>query len=603
MRERLIPSTVRGRLAATYGILSILLVLGLGTFLVFSVRERYESRLASQLEEQALMAGSAVSAQLMSEGATAPIDQEVKNIGSSIATRLSIIDPTGRVVADSVSDPAALGNESNRDDTAAAIALSSSGEIGSIRSKSEGLLVVSVPVPAQSGMVARASTSLREVNGAVEKFQRSVIATALVVSWVTIVVALYVAGRITGPLEELRRHAAAVARGELDTSAIPASTRELGDLARAFNTMTRRVRDLVEESENSRSRLEAIFANLGDGVIIVDQDSTVIGVNDAALAILGTRSNWAVGRPLVVAARDVDLHNLLQHSYSSGKQQSATIQYAPSGKVFEAIAQPVDRKGERLGILVLRDVTELRRLEAVRREFVANVSHELRTPLASIRALVETLEAGAIDDPEVSGDFLHRVVGEVDRLTALVDELLDLARLESERVSLRLESIAPLKLISKGAERLLPQIERAKLTLRVDIASGLPEISVDRGRIEQVLLNLVHNAIKFSRPGGSITVSSWEDDGNLVVSVRDTGVGIASSELPRVFERFYKSDKARRSDGTGLGLAIAKHIVQIHGGAIWVESEQGRGTTFTFALPYDHPEPVVHEAEPIAIAI
>ena len=401
----------------------------------------------------------------------------------------------------------------------------------------------------------------------------------------------------------MRRHAAAVARGDLDSSATPASTRELGDLARAFNTMTRRVRDLVDESENSRSRLEAIFANLGDGVIIVDQDTTVIGVNNAALAILGTRSNWAVGRPLVVAARDVDLHKLLQHSYTSGKQQSATIQYAPSGKVFEAVAQPVDRKGERLGILVLRDVTELRRLEAVRREFVANVSHELRTPLASIRALVETLEAGAIDDPEVSSDFLHRVVGEVDRLTALVDELLDLARLESGRVSLRLETIAPQNLITKGAERLLPQIERAQLTLKVEVAPGLASISVDRGRIEQVLLNLVHNAIKFSRPGGTITVSAKGDAGSLIVSVRDTGVGIASSELPRVFERFYKSDKARRSDGTGLGLAIAKHIVQIHGGAIWVESEQGRGTTFTFSLPYDAPEAHVQTETPLAIAI
>jgi two-component system phosphate regulon sensor histidine kinase PhoR len=224
-------------------------------------------------------------------------------------------------------------------------------------------------------------------------------------------------------------------------------------------------------------------------------------------------------------------------------------------------------------------------LDTDRRENVSNFSHELRTPLASIRAVVETLEAGAIDDPAVSGDFLGRIVGEVDRLAALVDELLDLARLESGRLTMRTEPIAPHDLIVRGSERLRPQIERARLDLAIDVPPDLPAVLADRTRIEQVLLNLIHNAIKFTPPGGTIAVTAGVEGEMLAISVKDTGVGIPETELPRVFERFYKADRARRSDGTGLGLAIAKHIVLAHRGSIFVTSRPGEGATFTFTLP------------------
>ena len=293
----------------------------------------------------------------------------------------------------------------------------------------------------------------------------------------------------------------------------------------------------------------------------------------------------AIGRPFVQIARDHELADLLRRAYAGEEPPPLTIEYGLKRRTVRATAQLTHGPGERLGLMVLHDETELRRLETVRREFVANVSHELRTPLASIKALVETLEAGAIDDQAIAADFLGRIVGEVDRLALLVDELLDLARLESGRVALRLEAVSPAEVLTRGGERLRPQIERGGLELRFAIPSDLPLIRVDPGRIEQVVINLVHNAIKFTPPGGAITIAALAKNGVVEGSVSDTGAGISPEELPRLFERFHKADRARRSEGTGLGLAIVKHIIGAHGGAVSVESELDQGSTFRFDMP------------------
>jgi two-component system phosphate regulon sensor histidine kinase PhoR len=446
-------------------------------------------------------------------------------------------------------------------------------------------LYVAVPIPEAPGAVARVALPLHDVNAAVARIRRDVIYATVSAAALAIAVAVIVARRISGPLEDLRRQAGVIATGRLDAVVRPAGTRELGDLAHAFNAMAADLRRLVSEQEQSRARLEATLANLNDGVVITDEAGTVVRLNAAASRMLGATSEEAVGQAFVVASRDHDLAGLLGAALALDGPRTATVAYGRDRRVLEASAQPFSGGGERLGLMVLRDVTELRRLENVRREFVANVSHELRTPLASIRAVAETLEAGAVNDPSVAGEFLRRIIGEVDHLVELVNELLDLARLETGRAVITVEACDPVDVLTRAVERLRPQVERAGLELRVEASPDLPQVRVDRGRIEQVLINLVHNAVKFTPEGGEIIVGAGLRDGMLRVSVRDTGTGITAEELPRIFERFYKTDAARRSAGSGLGLAIAKHIVQAHGGTIWAESTPGHGATFCFTVP------------------
>jgi two-component system, OmpR family, phosphate regulon sensor histidine kinase PhoR len=241
--------------------------------------------------------------------------------------------------------------------------------------------------------------------------------------------------------------------------------------------------------------------------------------------------------------------------------------------------------GEPGAAMVIRDLTEIKRLERVRRDFVANISHELRTPLASLKLLAETLKAGACDDPAVAADFLGRIEVETDKLTQMVLELGELSRIESGESPPVKKSLDIVPFIEKVVERLRPQADRAELALSVETVPGLKPVPADADRIEQVLVNLIHNAIKFTLPGGKITVTAATTPVGVEISVKDTGVGISPDDLPRIFERFYKADKARSGGGTGLGLAIAKHIIQAHGGDIRAESYLGKGAKFTFTLP------------------
>ena len=361
--------------------------------------------------------------------------------------------------------------------------------------------------------------------------------------------------------------------------------REATFVARAIDALQAQAAGADMARSDAVDQLETVVDGLRDGVVVVDEQLSTVSMNRAAAELLDVPRRSSIGQSLVVVTRDADIVRVVREAVDGRPVQALPIDYRRSGRQLTVQVQVVRGRRQTLVIVVLQDVTEIRRLESVRRDFVANVSHELRTPLASIRALAETLEAGAMDDAEVGPDFVRRIVSEVDRMTTLVDGLIDLGRLQAGRMSLHREPTMIGSIIDDVVGRLRSQVEEGKRAVRVELSPGLPPIDVDRIRIDQVLTNLLHNAIKFTAPGGKITVSASCRDDAIAIDVCDTGVGIAPDEVERVFERFYKSDQSRHSSGTGLGLSIAKHIVLAHGGSIRASSELGVGSTFTVELP------------------
>lgn len=585
------PHSLRWRSTLPFAATILLFLIVLGVYQTVAVRQLDADRLADRLVREARLVATTVPPSLLVGAAGDQVAAFAVETSGLLDAHVSMIDGQGRLLGDSGGD-AGEGRSSRASSEVTAARRLGSGTAVRRGGAGEGEIVyAAAAIPGGNGAVVRLAVPVDRVRSAVGRVGR-VASLAVLLALVAVVgVGVVVADRISRPIDDLRDGFRAVAAGRLDARIGTTSTRELDELGQAFNGMVKQIRVSREEEERARIRLEATLANLSDGVVVTDPTGGLVRLNGSAVHLLGLSAVPPPGQPFVQVSRDHELAALLAEALATkdGKSRLAEVEHGRSRRVLEATAQWVPGTRESLGLVVLRDVTELRRLERVRREFVANVSHELRTPLASIKALVETLEAGAVDDPTVAGDFLHRIVGEVDRLAVLVDELLDLARLQSGRVSLDARSVDPHDLLGRASERLRPQTERARLTLGLDVPPGLPPVLADRARVEQVVLNLLHNAIKFTPPGGRVTIGATQEKGALEVFVRDTGVGVPEEELPRLFERFYKADKARRSEGTGLGLAIAKHIVQAHGGTIWAESRPGDGATFRFTLPLAEP--------------
>lgn len=584
----LIPRSLGTRLALTYSVLAVLIVAALGWSVVATIRDFSIRRLQSDLNEEIVIAGDILSPLILAGDRAAEIEAATKRLGEGFQVRVTVVAADGTVLADSERDARTLDNHANREEVQEAMRTGSGSSVRPSSTMDTPYFFVSRLI-ADGNAVVRMGMPVETVEGLLRDVQRQIVVAAVLAGALMTGAGLFVARRIGGALSDIQRQATAVASGRLDVSVDPAPTQELGDLGRAFNAMTVTLRGTLAELERVRARLEATLADLSDGVIITDSRGHVLLANDSALELLAVHGA-VTGEPFVEVGRDHELFELVNAALQDpGVVVERVIHHGRSGKILQAAARRLDAANERIGVVVLRDLTELRRLEGMRRDFVANVSHELRTPLASIRALVETLEAGALYDPAVSSDFLSRIISEVDRLALLVDDLLDLARLESGRVRLSLERVDPESVLRRVAERLAPQTERARLTVGMEVAPGVPAIIGDRDRIDQVLLNLVHNAIKFTPSGGAITLHAMPAGEFVEFQVRDTGVGVDPEELPRLFERFYKADRARRSQGTGLGLAIAKHIVQVHGGTIWAEPNRPAGTVFAFQIPIHGP--------------
>jgi len=327
-------------------------------------------------------------------------------------------------------------------------------------------------------------------------------------------------------------------------------------------------------------RLAAILEQLSDGVFIADADGLIQFCNPAAEMMFNIQH--ARGRSVAQVVRNHQIISAWKKTQQTRETQIEAVELPAQKKFLQVIIMPDQNASGAL--LLAQDVTSVRKLETVRRDFISNVSHELRTPLASLKALTETLQDGALHDPQAAPRFLERISAEVDALIQMAQELLDLSKIESGQVSLNFAPVSPKRLLTSAMERMKLQAERAGL--KISISCGdLQEIRADNARLEQVLVNLIHNAVKFTKSGGAILLEARSLPRSVQFTARDTGAGIPAENLPRIFERFYRADSSRAGAGAGLGLAICKHIVEAHGGKIWAESEEGKGSAFYFEIP------------------
>ena len=389
---------------------------------------------------------------------------------------------------------------------------------------------------------------------------------------------------LAGLHRRLARYAALLRRtadGDQPLTSLPEVEPGLEDLSNSVKLLALSLRMQTSAAEVERAKLAAVLNRMTDGVLIADAAGRVQFANPAVARLFGSVD--PSGRTVVEALRQHQLVEAWRRCQQSRELQTESIELPSRRQFLQLVAIPDQDTGGSL--LVIQDLTRVRRLETVRRDFISNVSHELRTPLASLKALTETLRDGALEDPKAARRFLGRIETEVDALTQMTAELLELTRIESGQVPLVFKSVPAAGLLLSAADRMRAQADRAGLILRLESQQDMTEVRADPSRLEQVLVNLIHNAIKFTHPGGEI-VLSVKSEGNFVrFAVQDTGVGIPEDDIERIFERFYKADRARSGGGTGLGLSIARHIVEAHGGKIWAESLEGRGSTFYFLIP------------------
>jgi PAS domain S-box-containing protein len=506
-------------------------------------------------------------------------DEAVHRLARQNGHRITLVDRTGRVRADSDFPPGplpAIENHGGRPEVRAALA----GGVGvaTRRSDTVGRLLMYVAVPGEPGAV-RVAADLAQVDEVILSAQRAVASSALLAILVGAVLALVAGRSIAQPLTGIATAARAIAAGSpprFPRSGIP----DIDVLVQALRQMHRQLSDRFDELRREQAESAALVESMVEGVIAADGRGHIVTANPAARRLLGyARSEPLPGLPelfRVKAAREV-VDSVLQGRAVQDRQLEM------DGRVFLVNARPLPTGG---AVLVLHDLTEVRRLEAVRRDFVANVSHELKTPLTSISGYAETL-LNDTADADTTQRFLRTILGNARRMQRLVDDLLDLSRIESGRWR---PDRAPVDVAAVARESWTALAGRAdahRIQLAVEVAPDATEISADLDALRQVLTNLMDNSLRYTPDGGRVTCVARRIDGGVAVSIRDNGTGITREHLPRIFERFYRADlsRSREEGGTGLGLSIVKHLVEAHGGRVSAESERGRGTTVTCLFP------------------
>lgn len=580
------------QLYPSYLLITLISITAVSWYASNSLRHFFIDRTASDLQTRGRLLEQQIKEYLSSLDSIS-IDNLCKEIGKTASTRITIILPNGDVIGDSEEDPGIMDNHANRPEVIQA----SAGQLGTSirysRTLHQRMMYAAIPVVInnKTKAVIRTSIPLTSIDDELKSIQIKIALGGFFIALLASGICLYVSRCISRPIEEMRQGAEHFARGDLRYRLDTPNTKELGGLAEAMNQMAIQLEDRIKTVINQRNEYEAVLSSMMEGIVAVDTEERIISVNQAAASMLKSKLSELKGRSVQEMIRNRELQGFVVETLSSGKALQGDIIFRRNGeRVLNTHSTPLcDANNKRIGtLIVLNDVTQLRRLENVRRDFVANVSHEIKTPLTAIKGFVETLRCGAMENPEEAGRFLAIIENHVNRLAAIIEDLLQLSRIEQEGEIKQIQlKESYIKDVIQASIQVC-QAKAEKKRIRIDVLCEDSVLAkIDPPLLEQAFVNLLDNAIKYSKEESKIRIETILTDSEAIISFQDHGIGIAKKHLPRLFERFYRVDKARsrKLGGTGLGLAIVKHIIQAHGGDVTVESTPGKGSTFAIHLP------------------
>ncbi|MDY6861435.1 MAG: ATP-binding protein [Thermodesulfobacteriota bacterium] len=581
------------KITLVFGIIVAITLFGIYLYINKSLKEHNYLRTKANLIKKTSLAKTLIEKNYSENKSRKELDEIADKIGTDLDLRVTIIDVDGTVLGDSELDDKRLFEIENhlyRQEVQMAIQ-SGIGESKrfSTTIKKDMLYIASTYGKGKTQGIIRLAMPLFEIELISNRLKKVLWISVFIAFIMAIIISFLASIFISKPIREVSKISRDFARGDFEKRVAVTSDDEIGDLAVAFNYMAEQIKVRIQEVMISRSRLEAVLLSMFEGVMVVDMDGTILLMNHALKNFLQIKKE-AVGKKLLEVVRNIEIHQIVDKTLQrkQGVQTHEISLLLPEEKIALIHATQVSREGKPEGVvLVFHDITELRRFERMRQDFVANVSHELRTPVTSIKGYAETLIEGALEDKENAHDFLKIIFSDANRLAKLIDDLLDLSKIESGKLKINLRPFTLKPLIEGVVSDLNSQLQDRSIKVNIDIPENLSGVSGDETAIAQVLFNLIENAIKYNNDGGRITISG-EDKGEFVeVSISDTGIGIPQDDLPRIFERFYRVDKSRDRElgGTGLGLSIVKHIVQAHNGEVFARSDPGKGSTFYFTIP------------------
>ena len=578
------------QLFPSYLLITFTALLTVGGYASNSLREFYYDRTAEDLKARAWLIERQIARKIPPFNPSS-LNSLSRDLGIKTNTRITIIDLSGKVLGDSHEEPSRMDNHADRPEFRNALQGETGMALRFSNTLKEHMMYLAVPIILEDKLsgVVRTSIPITFIDQELRTIEFKIGGVSLAVALLAAGISLMVSRRISKPLEQMKHSAESIARGDWkEHLSVNSDSVEISALSNALNQMALQLEDRIETITSQRNESEAVLSSMVEGVLAVDAQENVIHLNKAAGKLLEIKTDNAEGLPVEEIVRNSHLREFIERTLSGVENVETDLTIGNQNEIFLQAHGAVlkDMQEKSIGaVIVLNDVTRLRRLETVRQDFVANVSHELRTPITSIKGFVETLQQGALENLEEAERFLEIISKQVERLNAIIEDLLSLSRLEQDSGTLEIEKTKVLPIL----ESVIRDCENKALKKNTSIKLNCPdelEVFANPPLLNQAVLNLVDNALKYSEQGGEIKVQALSTETETVIEIKDWGCGIDSAHLPRLFERFYRVDQARSRQlgGTGLGLAIVKHIAQVHGGRVSVNSTLGKGSRFSIHL-------------------